>query len=156
MNNVQSLYWIVPELMLTVAALIILAGSMFNRSRHFIASIAGVSVLAGGWILLKTCASGGSLFFGLLQDDLYSGFFRLVILLAALILIPVSLACAELKGEDSGEFFFFLLFLTATMMLAAMSSHLLMVYITIEAISIMSYVMAGYLKRDIFSSESGI
>lgn len=150
--------FILPELVLVFFSFIILMGSVFSRRRIFPSgALAFSGVVLSALIFLNSPASSGySLFFGLLTHDPFAVFFRGIILLAGGITILLSLGYTQLAKEDTGEYYFFLLTIAASMMLAVASHHLLMIYLTVEAVSIVSYILVGYLKRNMFSSEAGI
>ena len=82
--------------------------------------------------------------------------FRQILLLIAAMIILLSMGYKDLPQEDKAEYYFFLLIVTVSMMLAVAANNLMMIYIALETISIVSYIMAGFLKRDIFSSEAGV
>ena len=153
MNNLQFIY---PELVLFTAALIALMGGVFTRSRNFGGVVALLGIAAAAFLLPSSLQAGPGIFANMLTGDSFAVFFRWSILLVAAIVTLIAMGYREVDEADASEFYFFLLSVTVSMMLAVASKNLMMVYIAIEAISILSYIMAGYLKRDVFSSEAGV
>lgn len=154
--DTQSLQFIFPEIALAVFALGALMGGAFTHKKSFLGTFAFLGVLSSVALLPLSFKVGSSLFFGMLVNDALSAFFRQVTLLTTGIIILLSMGYQDLDEEDKGEFYFFLLTVTVSIMLAVSSNNLMMIYITLEAVSVISYIMAGYLKRDIFSSEAGM
>src|SRR6185436_14259816 len=82
--------------------------------------------------------------------------FKFVLLLGTIISIFMALHAKELAGPNRGEFF---LLLTATClggMFLSSATNLLMIYLSLESLSIISYALAGYLRQDRKSAEAGI
>ncbi len=131
-------------------------GGAWKPNKGLLGSFALLGIILGSYCLATSLQSGPSSFYGMLTNDPFSNFFRTIIMLIAGIVVLMSLGYSDLEKEDSGEYYFFLLVLTIAMLLAVSSNHLMMIYIALESVSIISYIMAGYLKRDVFSSEAGI
>ena len=149
MNN------IFPEIILTLFALGALLGGVFFPNKKILGIFAFFGVVISAIFLPISSETGTFFFSGMLINDGFSVFFRAVILLISTLVILFSIGYKDLK-EDAGEYYFFVLSVTVSMLLAVASNNLMMIYIALEGISILSYIMAGYLKRDIFSSEAGI
>jgi NADH-quinone oxidoreductase subunit N len=96
------------------------------------------------------------LFHGMLAIDGFAQFFKLLLLLAALLVVLASLHSAELAPFHQGEFFALLLAVTLGMVLLANSTNLAMLYLSLELVSLTSYIMVGYLKTDRLSNEASL
>ena len=55
-----------------------------------------------------------------------------------------------------GEFWTLFLFVTLAMSLAASANNLLLIFLAIEFLSITSYLLVGFVRDDLRSSEAGI
>lgn len=157
LNNL-SLQFIFPELILIVFALIVLMVSVLKRYKNLAGglSLAGVVLAACSLPISLSAGTGTAFFSGMLINDGFSIIFRQISLLIAGMVILLSMGYKDLPEEDKAEYYFFLLIITVSMMLAVAANNLMMIYITLETISIVSYIMAGFLKRNIFSSEAGV
>ena len=93
---------------------------------------------------------------GLLQNDGLAWFFKLLILLATLFVIPMARIHVGLKDRKLGEFYALLLSATLGMFLMVGASNLLMIYLAIEFASMSSYLLTAYLKSDSKGSEAGL
>ncbi|MBF0490146.1 MAG: NADH-quinone oxidoreductase subunit N [Candidatus Omnitrophica bacterium] len=153
MVDLQYLY---PELVLFGFALISLIWGVLSSNKSLIASLAFTGLICALLLLPSTFDASTSAFSGLLVGDGFSAFFRALILLATALIIMLSMADLDILDEDKGEYYFFLLSLAVSLMLAVSSRNLLMIYVSVEAVSVLSYILVAYFKRDVFSSEAGI
>src|SRR3972149_2458188 len=70
---------------------------------------------------------------------------------------PPAVLPADVDGVgDGGEYFFLVIGATLGLCLMAAAADLILLYLAIETASISLYVLAGYLKRDDRSTESGL
>jgi NADH-quinone oxidoreductase subunit N len=81
-------------------------------------------------------------------------FTRFTVCIAGLITIPLSYAYLEDRRIHRGEYYPLLLFVATGMTLLASSADLLMVFISIEILSLGLYILSGFAKRDLNSQES--
>ena len=76
--------------------------------------------------------------------------------MATIFVSIVSLQSGELKDYRKGEYFTLLGIIVFGLFLMVSTVDLIMVYISIEIVSIMSFVLAGYLKQNTRSNEAGL
>ena len=81
-------------------------------------------------------------------------FTRITICIAGLITIPLSYAYMEDRRIHRGEYYPLLLFAATGMTLLASSGDLLMVFLSIEILSLALYILTGFAKRDLLSQEA--
>ncbi len=108
-----------------------------------------------------------NLFYGLLAFDRFSNMFRILfaavtgtIVVFSIPAIPEGHTLPD-RGvrddkRDQGEFFTLLMVLTLGMNLMAESRSLLMIYLSLELVSVISFVMAGFKINDAKSSEAAL
>ena len=161
LKNIESLPYFTPEILLVVfaAAVIILDLVMKNRESIAVAylSLVGVACVFGA--VLFTHASLGdnesiSLFLGMIRLDRFAIFFKIILLLATTATILFSLRSEELDARLKGEYYALLLAVTLGMFLMASSTNLLMIFISLETVSLTSYILAGFLTHSPRSSEA--
>ena len=97
-----------------------------------------------------------SLFTEAVVLDPFSSFFKQTIILATILVSIVSLYSDELTKYRKGEFFTLLGIITFGLFLMVSAVDLIILYISIEIVSIMSFVLAGYLKENTFSNEASL
>ena len=147
-----------PELILTAAILVVtLVDASGVSSRNSLNR--GLTVAALGFGLFSVSAGGpGPIFAGMLADDPLAAFFKVILLLASLLvaLLFTFDNSRELRGLGQGEFYVLLLAVTLANLLLAASNDLAMMYLSLEMVSITSYVMVAYLKGDRMSNEASL
>ena len=89
-----------------------------------------------------------SAFLGAFIVDNFSIAFRGVVALSTLISLLISWSYADKSGSPIGEYAAILLAATLGAMLLCGSTDLISVFISLETLSVASYLLSGYLKRD--------
>lgn len=146
-------------MILTVALLCtVLAEISFDQFRRRITfAIAALGLaLAGIACIPLFHLPGSTLFYGVVAVDPMSTFFKVFLILAAFLILLATPGSKELSQSNLGEFYVLLLGVTLAMMLLASSTDLLMMYLSLETVSIGSYLMVGYLKNDRSSNEAAL
>ncbi len=82
--------------------------------------------------------------------------FRSVIAFSTLLSLLISWRYAEQSGSPIGEYAAILLAATLGAMLLCGSTDLVSVFVSLETLSVASYLLAGYMKRDARSSEAAL
>ena len=161
MKNIDSLLYFSPEILLVIfaVAVIILDLVVKNRESAAVAYLALVGCLCTFAAVLFTHFSFGdegpvSLFLGMIRLDAFSTFFKILLLLATAATILFSLRSEELDARLKGEYYALLLAITLGMFLMASSTNLLMIFISLETVSLTSYILAGFLTHSPRSSEA--
>ncbi|MEW5974734.1 MAG: NADH-quinone oxidoreductase subunit N [Acidobacteriota bacterium] len=159
LDNLQSLNFFLPELILTVGILaVVIADISFRSLRQLLNPVLVLTtlVLAAVYTFRIDSAAEASLFHGMLALDSFTQFFRLLLLLASILVVLASLHSEELKAVHQGEFLALLLAVTLGMLLLAGSSNLAMLFLSLELVSLTSYIMVGYLRNDRLSNEASM
>jgi NADH-quinone oxidoreductase subunit N len=155
----ETLMAILPEiLLLMLAGLILLYDMVFKRSRPAvmggISTIGFLAILVVA-ILFSRPETGDTLILGgMLRHDWPAFTFKIVLLFAAAVSALLSTGLREVS--DRGEYFALLIVATLGMNLMAASADLMMLFLAIETTSIPLYILAGFVKGDDKSTESGI
>lgn len=96
------------------------------------------------------------IFSGMLAYDQYGTFFKLLLLIGTAVSLLLAIHARELAGKNQGDFFLLLVAVCAGGMFLSSAANLLMIYLSLEFLSICSYALAGSLRRDRKSAEAGI
>jgi NADH-quinone oxidoreductase subunit N len=157
LKNVASLSFFYPELILSGTILLLIVLDLLARNKQSLAMIA----LAGSAAALIATfdlygAQPGWLFHRMMILDNFSLFFKVVALAAAILCIWMSLGSNEIKQVYQGEYYTLLLTCTLGMLFMASSSNLLMAYLSLELVSLTSYVLTGFLPHNRRSSEAAL
>jgi NADH-quinone oxidoreductase subunit N len=150
---------ILPEISLLVLAIIILIIDLVfkNSKKAFLGWLTalGLTIALVLTLLLSQPTAGDELILGgMLRHDWPAFSFNVVLIFAAAITAILSVGIPEIS--DRGEYFALLVVATMGMNLMAASADLMMLFLAIETTSIPLYILAGFLKGDDKSTESGL
>lgn len=95
-------------------------------------------------------------FLGAFSSDNLSIIFRAIVALSTAVTIPMSIRYVEQSGTSLAEFMGIMLTATLGGMFLSGANELVMVFISLEMLSISSYLMTGYMKRDPRSNEAAL
>src|ERR1700736_5029946 len=145
-----------PELVVWAFGVFAMLLQPFIRSRHFFTGLALLGALGGTAASFVAGATPGPGFNGLIQADVFSFFFRLLIGLVAFLVVLAAGPYLERENLPFAEFFALLLFATAGMGVLASARELLTAFIGLEMSSISSYILAGFRRDSTKSSEASL
>lgn len=94
-------------------------------------------------------------FSGMLKVDAYGAFFNVVACLSGLLAVAMSDEYLERIGVRVGEYYALVLFGVFGMMLMGLANDLMMVFVSLEVMSISMYILAAIKRADPKSVESG-
>ena len=157
MNNLQSIQYFLPELLIVQLALSIIVLDLLSLKKWVtICVYIGFACVAFLLCQLSSPNEGFSIFNGMLINDSFSYYFKWIILISTFSIVLISNYSKELDREYSVEFNALILFVLLGMFLMTNSIDLLMIYLSIELVSIPSYILAGILKNDKKSNEASL
>jgi len=155
-----SLRRFLPETVITVALLlVVVVDSTRARWRNPVSRLITVLAMAGAIVLaVRLHGVSAELFSGMLVLDPMASFFKILLIVASLLVVLVFTFqnSRELHGLGQGEFYSLMLAVTLANMLMAAANDLAMLYLSLEMVSITSYVMVAYLKGDRMSNEASL
>ncbi|HEX2385568.1 MAG TPA: NADH-quinone oxidoreductase subunit N, partial [Candidatus Binatia bacterium] len=157
LDNLASLDYFYPEMILTGTILLVILLDLGMKNKRVLAifSIAGCLASLGATLALYG-APGGFLFHRMMALDHYSLFFKIIALSATMLVLWMSLASREVATLHQGEYATILLSSALGMFFMASSTNLLMAYLSLEMVSITSYILTGFLPRNRRSSEAAL
>jgi NADH-quinone oxidoreductase subunit N len=154
--SVADYYRVLPELIWCGFGVLAMLLQPFARSRRFLSALAIIGALAGtgaSWLAFQRAGLG---FFGLIQSDAFSFFFHLLVGTVAFLVVLAAGPYLDREQLPAAEFYALLLFATAGMGVLASAQELLTAFIGLEMSSISSYILAGYRRDSLKSSESAM
>jgi NADH-quinone oxidoreductase subunit N len=145
---------IIPEIIVVITALIVLLTAIFIRERStgLLISLTVIGLLAALVAVIVGWMGNATGFDGMVVDDQFSRFFRLIILVAATMVVLLANVDLEVKSR-AGEYLSLILFAVFGMMIMVSGANLLMIFLGLETMSICLYVLAGF-QPQIKSNES--
>jgi NADH-quinone oxidoreductase subunit N len=148
-----------PELILTAAVLCVVVGdiavSRIRKSVTFTIAAVGLA-LAFVYSIPLFGVPAGTMFFDVIAMDPMAVFFKCFLILTSFLVLLAVPGSRELSQKHLGEFYMLLLGVTLAMLLLASSTDMLMLYLSLEMVSLGSYIMVGYLKNDRQSNEASL
>jgi NADH-quinone oxidoreductase subunit N len=172
MGTTASLRWFLPELVLSAGVLVVVLWDLaVTRGRRVAVGEAPgrLALLVAGLALAVTFGLpsigmrglGGAppswLFGRMIVLDGFSVFFKVLLGLALLAAVWMSLGSREVRGQpNEGEYFALLLSSGLGMFLMASAGTLLMAYLSLELVSLTSYVLTGFLRHNRRSGEAAL
>lgn len=156
-----------PELALVASILVVILADL-TRFKKVAAFFALLGLAFGAWLtgqLLWPEAQDGTrlsdpihqtAFMGSYAVDGFASYFKLLFILSSLIVTVFSIPAIKDWTSGKGEFFALLLSCTFGMMIMAGANDLLMMYLSLEFVSITSYIMAGFLRKHRKSAEASL
>ena len=88
--------------------------------------------------------------------DGYTTFFRALFLVTVALTVLVSLHYLDDEGAHHGEYYALLLFAAVGMMCMAGGGDLITIYLGLELMSLSTYVLVGFIRRDATSTEAAM
>jgi len=154
-------YWR-PELIMCCTFLVALIGDLVVRGRRpwvaFAISTLGL-VTAGSYAVAALDPGVHGIMGSMVVVDGLAAWFRMLFIFAGLVTVLFAWTSEEIMGktrENKGEFFALTVLLTAAACVMAEASNLLMLFLSMEAVGLVSYVMAGYMRTSLRSTEASL
>src|SRR5438477_11132546 len=151
-----DLHRVLPELIWSAFGVLVMLLQPFVRSRQFFSFLALFGSLAGTVAAATAFLHGGPGFHGLVQSDSFTFFFRLLVGSVSFLVVLAAGPYLDREKLPIAEFYALLFFATAGMGVLASAQELLTAFIGLEMSSIASYVLAGYRRDTLKSSESSL
>ena len=154
----NSLTAILPELLLSVGAILLMivaafGGARVSRLNHVLAVI----LLLGATVaLIGPAQTDGPLFGGLIVADGFGAFGKLIIFLSAAVAIVAAHGWFERGFEHGAEYPVLILFSAVGMAVMVSATNLMTLYVGVELQSLAAYVLASYRRTDERSAEAGL
>jgi NADH-quinone oxidoreductase subunit N len=151
---------ILPETIVALAGLFVMLSDAYSQDKRKTdaAWIAFFGLLAGGATTYRLWTEDvpREAFNGMVVTDPLRLIFLTIALLVSALTVLTSVHWLEEDDLPEGEFYALLLFATVGMMLMAGAGDLVMIFLGLEILSIATYVMAGFRRRDLRSNESAL
>lgn len=150
---------ILPEGIVIITLLVVVVGDLIvGRSSSRWTPYVAIAGLLGavGALYFEWDVSDPLSFLGEFNGDALSVAFRGIIALSAAVTILMSIRYVEQSGTSLAEFLSILLTATIGGMFLSGSDELVMVFVSLETLSISSYLLTGYAKRDPRSNEAAL
>ncbi|MDH7485174.1 MAG: NADH-quinone oxidoreductase subunit N [Anaerolineae bacterium] len=163
MTLAKTLALLSPELVLLAGGLGILLLDMIWKDDEgkkdwlpYLTLVGLGGALAAVIVVWRGLGGGVSALATMLDVDALAMFICLMAVLVAALVVVFSVEFVRGKTPYRGEFYAFLLFAALGIALMAAATNLVLIYISVELLSVTSYVLTGYLRGDAKSNEAAI
>jgi NADH-quinone oxidoreductase subunit N len=156
--STSDFYYILPELMITAGALLVLIADVaLPRSQRAALGWVTLGVLAAtAWSLAPFTSTHVEVARGLIAVDRFALFFKILFLVAAAITVLMSMRYLAVEGVSPGEYYFLILCATLGMMIMAGGIDLVTIFIGLETMAVSFYILAGFIKPSQRSNEAAV
>jgi len=151
-----------PELVLTAGGLILLSLAVLvpKAKEEFLGFLTVLVVVATAVVLAIVAVaaprSQGPVLGGMFVLDNFALFFKFVILLTIGLTVLASITYVGQAPYPGGEYYALLLFTGVGMLFMVSGSNLISIYVSLELMALASYVLAGYFKGEVRSTEAAL
>lgn len=166
-NIFESISLIKAEAAISIALLVIVIFDLiFHRNKKIIPYIAAIGIIIGliftmndllnqGFAFMSNSASH---YYGMMSIDPFGGFFKVIVLICSLLVVYFSFASDEIKKtfDRAGEFYTLMFGMLLGMMFMVSAADLILIYLSIELLSLSSYILAGFTKLRDRNSEAAL
>ena len=168
LGSVDSLAYFYPEGILILTILVIFVADLVVKDKEQLGYIAlvgatlalvftsGLSFFGHRFIAGLQGWGEGWLFHRMVVLDNFAIFFKVVLALSVVGALWMSLGSKEVQGPNQGEYYGILLGSALGMFFMASAANLLMAYLSLEFVSLSSYVLTGYLRHNRRSGEAAL
>src|SRR5450631_4380010 len=153
---------IILEISVIGLGLVLMLADLFvpAERRRFI----GYAAIAALGVLLVTSLSGngscgqfGTAFNGMFVNDALSLFFKQLFIVAAILVLFMAAEFSDRLAEGSvAEYYSLILFALSGMLFAASTNDFVMLFVSIELITITFYVLVSFQRSKVASLEAGV
>ena len=155
--SASDFYYILPELVLTAGALVVLiADVLLPRGSRALPVVTLLAIGATAASLVPFAGTHVEVARGLIAVDRFALFFKIVFLAAAALTVLMSIRYLEIEGASPGEYYFLILCATLGMMIMAGGIDLITTFVGLETMAISFYILAGFIKPNQRSNEAAV
>jgi NADH-quinone oxidoreductase subunit N len=155
--STSDFYYILPELVLTAGALIMLIADVLMPRKHTALAVVALAAIGATAVSLVPFAGAHvEVAHGLLAVDGFSLFFKVLFLAAAALTVLMSIRYLEIEGVSPGEYYFLILCATLGMMIMAGGIDLISIFIGLETMAVSFYILTGFIKPNQRSNEAAV
>ena len=153
----SDFYYILPELVLTAGALIVLIADVtLPRGSNALAMVTLVVIGATLVSLVPFTGTHVEIAHGLIAVDQFALFFKILFLAAAAVTVLMSIRYLKVEGASPGEYYFLVLCATLGMMIMAGGIDLITIFVGLETMAVSFYILAGFIKPNQRSNEAAV
>lgn len=163
----DGLKFLKPEIAITISLVVLVTVDLIlgKKNKQILPFIALAGLLITGLFIIQQFEISGFASvqnnagnFGLIAVDAFGNYFKLIIILSSIFIVLFSIASSEIKNafDRHGEYYALIFGMILGMMFMISSADLILIYLSIELVSLASYVLAGFTKQSLRNSEASL
>ncbi|MCK9211104.1 MAG: NADH-quinone oxidoreductase subunit N [Ignavibacteriaceae bacterium] len=160
-NSLPLLY---PEIAISVLiAVIVLADLITSKVEKVLPYISLIGLAVAFYFVLDNYNANAMAFLndtgkGMVAVDSFGSFFKMIILISSFLVILFSIISKELHDsmDRIGEYYTLIFGMILGMFFMVSATNLILLYLSIELVSLSSYVLAGFIKTSTRSAEASL
>lgn len=155
----ESIKYFQPEIVLVITYITgVLIDLIVKKNRNLVGYISIIGMVIAGVFLTFNVGASQKIFSDTLAIDPFSTFFKFITLITTIIISIMSFSYKELysPGRKTGEYYSMLVGMTFGMFILSSAINLITIYLSIEILSLSSYVLAGYTKENKRANEASL
>jgi NADH-quinone oxidoreductase subunit N len=156
----QSFGYVLPEAVLSVFFILTLLTSLVGRgrSKYLPAYMALLGFVLAGVFVFQQIGMDDLVFSGMYAVDPFSLFFKVLFLVTGILITIFSMQSRELDAVSTkyAEYYSLIISLTIGAFFMAGASNFLMMYLSLELVSISSYILSGFTKENPRADEASL
>jgi NADH-quinone oxidoreductase subunit N len=161
---INSLQYIKPEIVISVVIVLVVTTDLImgkNKSLLPWISIAGL-IVASYFVIeqfsLNATAFSSNNSMGMIAADPFGAFFKIIVIFSSVIIVFFSLTSEEVKQvfNRHGEYYTLIFGMILGMFFMISATDLILIYLSIELVSLSSYILAGFTKQSLRNSEASL
>ena len=137
---------------------------IFGKKKSHLPVISIIGLLVTGYFVIEQFGMNATAFSsspeskGLLSVDAFGAFFKLIVVLTTIFVVFFSVSSKEIKEsvDRHGEYYTLIFGMVLGMFLISSATDLILIYLSIEVLSLSSYVLAGFVKTAKRDSEASL
>ena len=148
-----------PALLLVAGAVVLLVVELLlpERRKVWVAWLALAGVVVSLVLSLLTFNQGGEAFGGMFVADTFTSFVNVIVLIGAGLSILIAMDYLRRTDiEHRTDYYLLLLFTTSGMMFMGAANDLIVIFVSLELLSIPLYVLSGIRRPDLKSEEAAL
>lgn len=158
-----DIYYLNPEILITAfLVLVVLFDLFFPRKKSVLPFLTLIGLSAAmfftGIQFYYPPPSVQTGFLSMLYFDPFGAFFKLLILMTSFFIVLMSAVSKEMEEakDRHGEYYSLMLGMVLGMMTLISAKNFILLYLSVELVSLSSYVLAGFIKNSEKSSEASL
>ena len=154
---IQDLLLTAPFTFLSAMAIIaMVVDALIKNSARITFLFSVITLIVSGILAIATFGQHGIGFNGMVTGGGFASYFDVLFSLGGLLTIFAARSYLQREGIEHDEFYSLVLFAIGGMMLIGHSNNLLSLFIGIEIMSVVFYVLSGYMRSSVASVEASL